>query len=484
MAKSTLVFYDVDNVATINTPPPTLLHRLKRFADLTLELRYTAPEFKELASPFCHALWHKYSSAKVPQSTIECILESFHGKDNTYAVRTKLWYLYCQPRKIDPLNPTYQHILEHLTEETYRDTASSQSCLTWILPHPHGKMLYTNEINQLCNKRTYVKPGSLNNARLQEFVWDPDMILDYYLNIPDNHVMNLMELSQKAAVLTLLATGKRPSEVRKMSLDSYVKTNLMYKFVLTSHTKTSRVRHPEDRLIIVRRFKKLPEKVCLYKAIQDYITASYHTHRSPVLFVTTTQGNPISPGTLARWTRDVMSNSGIDTSFFKPYSTRAATSSTAAKRTRSLDLVLKLGNWHTTSSFFKHYLRKVKYFDRHDSKTTENKEVFHEQPLPNVLAAPVRKYTSYSLKRALSRCRHNNTRTPYLDAQPENQGYIQGTGSSDHFLEIDSAPSSPSPSIASSTVTDLTDVSALTVADLIPHQSSPAPCLRLSLPLA
>ena len=72
-------------------------------------------------------------------------------------------------------------------------------------------MLYTQEITRLCNKRTYVKPGSLNNVRLQEFVWDPNMILDYYLSIPDDHVMTLMELSQKALVLTLLATGKRPS---------------------------------------------------------------------------------------------------------------------------------------------------------------------------------------------------------------------------------------------------------------------------------
>ena len=159
------------------------------------------------------------------------------------------------------------------------------------------------------------------------------MILDYYSSIPNNHVMNLMELSQKTAVLTLLATGKRPSEVRKLSLDSYVKTNLMYKFVLTSHTKTSHVNHLEDRLVIVRQFKKLPEKVCPYKAIRDYITASYHTSRSPVLFMTTTQGTPISPRTLAHWTRDVMSKSGIDTSFFKSYSTHAATSSTAAKCT-------------------------------------------------------------------------------------------------------------------------------------------------------
>ena len=300
------------------------------------------------------------------------------------------------------------------------------------------------------------------------------MILDYYLSIPDDHVMTLMELSQKALVLTLLATGKRPSEVRKMSLDSYIKTNLMYKFVLTSHTKTSSANHPEDRLVIVRRLKKLPEKVCPYKAIQDYITSSYHTRRSPTLFVTTMNGTPISPGTLARWTRDVMAKSGIDTSFFKPYSTGAATSSTAAKCTRSLDLVLKLSNWRTTSSFFKHYLRKVKYFDRPgSSKPRKNNDDFREKSLPNVPAAPVRTYASYSLKRALCRSRNSSVKTPYLDANPDNQGYNKEIKSSEHFLEMDSEPPSPQLSIASSTMTDATDVSDITVADLIPPSVLP-----------
>ena len=97
-------------------------------------------------------------------------------------------------------------------------------------------------------------------------------------------------------------------------------------------------------------------------------------------------------------------------SFFKPYSACAAASSTMAKHTRSLDLMLKLFNWHTTNSFFKHYLRKVNYFDRPGVKPNKNKEDFCGKSLPNVPVAPVCTYASHSLKRALSRCRNNNTR--------------------------------------------------------------------------
>ena len=89
-----------------------------------------------------------------------------------------------------------------------------------------------------------------------------------------------------------------------------------------------------------------------------------------------------------------------------------------------------------------------------------NKEDFRERSLQNVPVAPVCTYASYSLKRALSRRRNSHVRTPYLDINPENQGYNKERKTSE--------PPSPQPSIASSTVTDATDISDITIADLIP----------------
>ena len=55
-----MIPYDIKHVSRINTTViPT--GNFKYF-DLTMELQYKSPQFKELKTPFACALWHKYTS--------------------------------------------------------------------------------------------------------------------------------------------------------------------------------------------------------------------------------------------------------------------------------------------------------------------------------------------------------------------------------------------------------------------------------------
>ena len=178
--------------------------------------------------------------------------------------------------------------------------------------------------------------------------------------------------------------------------------------------------------------------------------------KSNQLFVTTTTGTPASRATLARWTKVVMAEAGINTDFFIPYSTRAAASSTAAKKTHSLDLVLKMGNWRSECTFFKHYLRKVKYFKRNQkSPDTQDSRL---KEFPFTPADGMITQVCHSSKRAIRRSKTIST-TPYLELPPANQGYDTcSVTSSLNVLEIPN-PLSPTSSIASSTFTEATDTS-------------------------
>ena len=122
----------------------------------------------------------------------------------------------------------------------------------------------------------------------------------------------------------------------------------------------------EDRLIEIECFcsSKLGDKhVCPYRTLKKYIHAAEAVRNSRKVFVTTTKGTPVAPATMARWTKQAMESAGIDTDFFKPYSTRsAAVSKKASQGTSSLKDVLKMGNWRGTSSFFRFYLCRVVYF--------------------------------------------------------------------------------------------------------------------------
>ena len=152
----------------------------------------------------------------------------------------------------------------------------------------------------------------------------------------------------------------------------------------------------------------------------------------------------------------MMAEAGIDTDFFVPYSTRAAASSAAAKKTHSLDLVLKMGNWRSECTFFKHYLRKVKYFTRtQKTHVTQGNGI---KEFPYTPADGLITQARHSLKRAIKRSK-NITSTPYVELPPRKQNYDTcSLTSSLNVLEIPNPPL-PTSSIASSAFTDITDVS-------------------------
>ena len=171
---------------------------------------------------------------------------------------------------------------------------------------------------------------------------------------------------------------------------------------------------------------------------------------------------------MARWTKSAMTAAGIDTSFFTPYSTCSAATSSAACHTRSLELVLKMGNWHTTGSFFNHYLRRVKYFSC---------EKFHSPPCAyrcwnpvctsqphHIPADPAKVSASHSLLCHAQKIWSMRTRrkTPYLDLPPHQQGFDNSpTPALTHYLKISDTssevPSSPTPSL-DSTISSVSDL--------------------------
>ena len=62
---------------------------------------------------------------------------------------------------------------------------------------------------------------------------------------------------------------------------------------------------------------------------------------------------------LARWVKEVITNSGIDSEIFKTHSTRVASISAAFKLGMPLQEVLKRSQWSNARAFFTYYFRKI-----------------------------------------------------------------------------------------------------------------------------
>ena len=63
---------------------------------------------------------------------------------------------------------------------------------------------------------------------------------------------------------------------------------------------------------------------------------------------------------MARWTKNIMNESGIDTKIFKPHSCRSASTSAATNVGVTIDNVLKQGNWQTIVLFINTFSKKLR----------------------------------------------------------------------------------------------------------------------------
>ena len=63
---------------------------------------------------------------------------------------------------------------------------------------------------------------------------------------------------------------------------------------------------------------------------------------------------------MSRWVKVVMLEAGVDTSMFKPGSTRSAAASKADKAGFPLDEILQASGWSRESTFTKWYKKEVK----------------------------------------------------------------------------------------------------------------------------
>jgi integrase len=68
---------------------------------------------------------------------------------------------------------------------------------------------------------------------------------------------------------------------------------------------------------------------------------------------------PVTANTIARWIKNILKGSGIDTNTFSAHSTRSAAASEAARDGWSTEAILRAGNWARESTFNRFYNRSL-----------------------------------------------------------------------------------------------------------------------------
>ena len=192
-------------------------------------------------------------------------------------------------------------------------------------------------------------------------------------SLGDNKTLSLKQLSKKLVMLLALISPERSSVLADLDTRYLKKRPDGFTFLLTNPHKTG---DPTSESSVS--FPSLPEdlSLCPLACLNAYLTATSN-FRSPghhKLFLSFNQPhNEISRTTIARWLCDVIQAAGIDSSVFKAHSTRAASTSSAAKNNLPLADILKMGDWSSPSTFQKFYYKPI--IDSSYARTVLNKTI-------------------------------------------------------------------------------------------------------------
>ena len=137
-----------------------------------------------------------------------------------------------------------------------------------------------------------------------------------------------------------------------------VSVNNCYTFQIVDHLKQSRP-GVKNSLVELRPFKD--KTLCVVTTLEEYLTRtkSLRSSESQLFISYNRTFKRVIRDTISRWVKLVLTDSGIDTSRFKPHSTRAANTSAASNDVCSLDDILHTAGWSSESTFAKFYNKPI-----------------------------------------------------------------------------------------------------------------------------
>ena len=193
--------------------------------------------------------------------------------------------------------------------------------------------------------------------------WDPRVVLDFLKHWSPAKNLSLNQLSIKVVLLCLLVSGQRGQTIymfdtRNMSWD---KDRVSCRF--GDLLKTSNPKHHQDEIV----FKAFEDKrLCVVTYLKAYKERTEPLRgRETRFFISTRKPyKGVSRDTIRRWTKQGMIKAKIDMNIFKPHSTRAASSSKAAKFV-GLKTILRTVGWRTADTFTTFYKKKVEGGNRY-----------------------------------------------------------------------------------------------------------------------
>ena len=275
------------------------------------------------------------------------------------------WVSWCEERHVDPVQApvgvmanflTHKFLtqaLEYRTVNVYRSAISAGHERVDGQPigqHPTISQLMKGMFNRRPPQAKYMD------------TWDVELVLSRFRNMPENHDLELRELSLKLVMLLAITTASRSSELHKIQVSTLVDKGDEIQFHIAGLTKSRKV---GEGPMVIRVAQYEPEgKLDVTDCVRTYLGKTAAIRQPGVagdqlLISFIPPHGPLAPSSVARWLKWGLRDAGIDTSKYQAHSTRAAATSKAALEGLNMSQILQQANWSRAATFKKYYHKSV-----------------------------------------------------------------------------------------------------------------------------
>lgn len=211
-------------------------------------------------------------------------------------------------------------------------------------------------VKRFCKGASTVKPS----APRYDLVWDPEPVIIKLAALHPISALTLEELTKKLALLLALATGHRTqtlSLIKRPQITNLPGNKIVIR--IPDRIKTSAQGRAQPSFQFSCFANK--ESLCVVHLIREYISRTKDLKQKDEdnLFISYNRPHKsVGVQTISRWIRDSLKNCGVDVGIFTSHSTRHASTSLAAKKGVSTDLIKRAASWTGASRVFANFYNR------------------------------------------------------------------------------------------------------------------------------
>lgn len=119
-------------------------------------------------------------------------------------------------------------------------------------------------------------------------------------------------------------------------------------------------------------------QLCPVTHIRHYLTQTRPLRQDSKLFISLLKPyKPVTPATIGRWIKSMLTEAGINTKQYSAHSSRTASSAFALSSGLAIKDILKAGGWSRVETFAKHYNKPINpnfgsHIQDHAQSTTQH----------------------------------------------------------------------------------------------------------------